>query len=359
MRRIALVGFGSIAENGHLPALQSFADVEVTAVADVAPERLSAAHSLLPEAALFDSPEELIARADVEVVDICTPPSTHAELILASCRRGIPTIVCEKPLVLSVLEYQRIVRARDESGARLISVNNWLHSDLFRLVDRALQEGCIGCVRSVRLRTERPSAARGHAGWVPKWRTDLAYSGGGIMLDHGWHQLYLLLGWIRQPLESVSARTRTADPRNHPVEDEAVVTLTFSSARGRIELFWTAPGRSNDGLIEGADGNIIIFDDRIVVHNSAVVRELSFKGKLTQSSYHPDWFREVFRYNVLDTDRREADRNFAEAGVLVSVMSAAYRSARDGGEEIRPELSGVPGAEAENVGGRGTSITSK
>lgn len=339
LRRIGLVGFGSIAENGHLPAWQAFPEVEVAAVADLSPARLDRARSLAPGAALYDSPMELIARADVDVIDICTPPSTHAELIRAACGRGLADIVCEKPLVLSEEEYVEIARARERSGSRVISVNNWVHSDLNRLVSLVLGQGAIGAVRSVELRIGRPDCALGNAGWMPRWRTDLAYSGGGIILDHGWHQFYLLLGWLQQPLETVSAVTRTTDSRHYPVEDEALIEMLFPSASGRIELSWTAAGRTNEGLIQGSRGSITAHDDGVVVRTGLSEQKLPFRSRLSQSSYHPEWFQAVFRYNVLTESRAEADRNFAEAGVLVSAVRAAYRSARERGVPLRPSLS--------------------
>ena len=46
----------------------------------------------------------------------------------------------------------------------------------------------------------------------------------------------------------------------------------------------------------------------------------------------------MFEYNILGTDRTEADRNFAEAGHLVSVIQAAYRSAAQGGTLVTPSV---------------------
>jgi predicted dehydrogenase len=338
-RRIGLVGFGSIAENGHLPAWQSFPEVEVAAVADLSPARLDRARELLPGAALYDAPVELIARADVDGVDICTPPNTHAGLILAACRRGLTDVVCEKPLVLSEDEYVEVARARRDSGSRVISVNNWVHSDLNRLVGAAIRDGAIGEVRSVELRIGRPDCALGNAGWMPRWRTDLAFSGGGIILDHGWHQFYLLLGWLQEPLETVSAVTRTVDSRHYPVEDEALIEMLFSSASGRIELSWAAGSRTNEGFIQGSRGSITAHDDAVVVDNGRSQHRLPFRSRLSQSSYHPEWFQAVFLYNVLNESPAEADRNFAEAGVLVSAVRAAYRSAQASGAPYRPTLS--------------------
>ena len=336
MRRIGLIGFGKIAEHGHLPAWQSFPDVQIAAIADVSPKRLNRARSLVDGAAVYDDPMQLIAHAQVDVVDICTPPNTHVELILATCARGVADIVCEKPLVLSEDDYARIARAKQRTGSRVVSVNNWLHSDLNRLVSSAIERGAVGAVRWAELHTGRPDCALGDVGWMPRWRTDPAFAGGGIILDHGWHQLYLLLGWIRAPIESVSAITRTVDERHRPVEDEAQIDMLFPAAQARIELSWTSNDRTNGGLIRGSDGSITIYDDRVVVENRAGLHDLPFCGKLTQSSYHPDWFEKVFRYNVLDICRDEAERNFAEAGVIVSAIRAAYCSARESGAPCRP-----------------------
>ncbi|HLJ68456.1 MAG TPA: Gfo/Idh/MocA family oxidoreductase [Chloroflexota bacterium] len=338
MHRIGLAGFGSIAEHGHLPALQSFPEIEVVAVADISPERLARAGQLLFAAQLYSSPEEMIAHAGIDGIDICTPPAAHAELMVAACRRGLPTIVCEKPFVLGSDEYRRVAAAREAAGSRIVSVNNWIHSDLYKHVCAIIDGGTIGRVQRIVLRTERPQAARGNQAWLPGWRTDLVHAGGGIILDHGWHQLYLVMGWLGGAPHEVKATTRTADARHLPVEDEATVELDFPSAEARIELAWTGRGRANSGEVVGTTGRIAIYDGRIVVHNGESDREMPFSGRLTESSYHPDWFRELIRMNVLDVDRSEADRNFAEAGTLVATVEAIYRSAEAQGEPRRPEL---------------------
>lgn len=345
MHRIGLLGFGAIAENAHLPALQSFEDIEVAAVADLSTERLQRARELLPGCDVFPTPLELIERADITGVDICTPPSTHADLVEAACARGLETIICEKPFVLSEDEFERVARARDKSGSRVISVNNWMHSHLGRRVREVLNAGSIGEIQRVELRTGRPDAARGNAGWQPGWRTTLAHAGGGIILDHGWHQLYLLMDWMNAWPRSVSCVARTVDPRHAPVEDEATIRLQFPHGEGCIELSWTSAERSNSGSIAGTQGSIEIHDDRIVVQNAEGTRELAFGERLTQSSYHPDWFTIMLECSILGSSRAEADRNFAEAGVLVSTIGAAYRSAQHDGASrtVRFVVDGVPG----------------
>src|SRR5947209_535280 len=156
MRRIGLIGFGSIAENGHLPAWQSFDGVEVVAVADLSADRLDRARCLLPDAELYETPLALIERAGVDGVDICTPPSTHVDLIEAACKQGMADIVCEKPLVVSEEEFVRVAHARARSGSRVVSVNNWMHSDLNRHILTALRAGAIGTVEQAQISIGRP-----------------------------------------------------------------------------------------------------------------------------------------------------------------------------------------------------------
>lgn len=331
--RVGLIGFGAIAEKSHLPAWQSFAHVNIVAIADASEARLAAAAVALPNTALFRDAEDLMANADVNIVDICTPPDSHMATIVAACDRGIPNIICEKPLVRTEGEYAAVTGARARSGSRVVSINNWAYSQMNRAVLHALRTGMIGRPVRIDLCIGRPDIALGSDGWNPRWRSDPLHAGGGILMDHGWHQFYLMMGWIDQPLKTVSARMRTVDKRHHGVEDEAEVELQFAHGVARLELTWTAERRTNGGIIQGEHGSITIFDDHITVHTTAQQHDIYFDTLVSQSSYGTDWFREVFSDTILSCDRREADRNFREAGLVVGALRAAYRSA---------ELDGVP-----------------
>lgn len=329
MRHVGLVGFGRIAEHGHVPAWKAIG-CEVVAVADLSPARRARARELLPGVQVFEQPSDLLEHTAADVLDVCTPPSTHADLIVRGCCRGMD-VVSEKPLVLSEDEYLRVARARHENGRRVVSINNWLHSEVFRYVSGLLTEGAVGEISRIELRTGRPDNALGSDGWMPRWRVHAEYSGGGVLLDHGWHQLYMLLGWIQAPVQAVRATTATVDPHHAPVEDEACIDLTFPQASGRIELSWVAPERSNGGYISGSTGEIVIRDDGLDIRNGAGRREVHFHERLTQASYHPDWFALAFQSGILSRRPSEADRNLAEAGTLVGIIRAAYQAAVNGG----------------------------
>jgi predicted dehydrogenase len=218
-----------------------------------------------------------------------------------------------------------------------------------------LSAGAIGAVREVTLRVGRPDIALGNEGWNPRWRTDIRHAGGGIILDHGWHQLYLLLGWVGEPVQSVSATTRTVDSRHHPVEDEAIIDMRFPAARGHMELSWTAGGRENDGLIRGTRGAIKTFDDRVEIEGEWGRKGIPFGDPVSRSSYHPEWFAAVFRNSVLVKSRSEADRNFAEAGAVIGTIRAAYRSASTDGVPFPPVFPAIPGDDHGDGDGGGSA----
>ena len=328
MYRVGLVGYGRIAESAHLPAWQALPGVEVVAIVDPCEERRGAASDAAPTARTYESCAEMLAETTLDCLDICTPPHDHTPSILAGCDAGVGQIVCEKPLAASIVDYNTIADAQAGSGSQVYTINSWVQSDLHRLVTAAVADGAIGDVRHVTLRTLRPDCALGVSSWQPRWRTDPSYAGGGIVLDHGWHQLYLMARWIGADPTSVRARLRTVQSVHAPVEDEAELDLSFPNATGRIELSWASANRTNDGEIVGTRGTIKIEDNQLSINSDRGARVVRYGERLSDSSYHPEWFQALFANVRADVHRHEGVRNLREAYMLVSTLFAAYQPAR-------------------------------
>src|SRR5438309_8832023 len=115
--RIALLGFGKVAESTHVPGFHKAKtrhEFEVVAVAEPSPERRGRAGELLPRARVYASAEELFAtERRIEVADVAAPPFLHAPLVVASLRADAH-VLCEKPLSLDPAE----VRSLGEEAAR-------------------------------------------------------------------------------------------------------------------------------------------------------------------------------------------------------------------------------------------------
>ena len=114
--RMGLIGtgrFGQFCLEQYLTVPQ----VEVVAVADAVPSRaaeVAEAHGLIAM-----PPEELLAQADVDLIYLGTPPSTHAGLSVRALEAG-RHVICEKPLALDVASGRRAVEAADRAGRFLV-----------------------------------------------------------------------------------------------------------------------------------------------------------------------------------------------------------------------------------------------
>src|SRR5262245_64738781 len=146
MRRGAIIGLGNVALHGHLPGWRRRRDVEIVAVTDVRPEQHAVVSALAPGARWYATPDDLLAEAAVDFVDICTPPSSHPSLIRQALERG-RHVLCEKPLVSAPGDLALLARLAAETGRVLHTVHNWHHAPIVRRTAELIREGRIGRVK--------------------------------------------------------------------------------------------------------------------------------------------------------------------------------------------------------------------
>jgi predicted dehydrogenase len=330
--RGAILGFGNVAEQGHLEAWRAREDVELIAVAEPDASRRAHAAALLPGIACYEDPGELLRRERVDFVDIAAPPALHASLIGAAAAAGAH-VLCEKPLVVSLEELTRVRDAVARAGVTLFTVHNWTYSEPFRRVRALLDAGAVGPLASVAIEVLRDGcAAAAGAGW----RTRGALAGGGILVDHGWHTFYLVLGLARERPRSIRARLERRRYVAADVEDTADCTIAFPTVTARIELTWAGRERRTHWQLRGGAGEIEVEDDRISVRRGGRTETFACAESLSEGSHHPEWFGAV-----IDAFRREIDEpgargaNLAEAEQCLRLLAGAYASAADAGR-VRP-----------------------
>src|SRR5438046_9312205 len=88
MLRGAIIGFGNIAIQGHVPAWRRRHDVEIVAGTDARPAQRAALATHMPGARWYDSSDALLADAGLDLVDIAAPPSRHAPLTRGALALG-------------------------------------------------------------------------------------------------------------------------------------------------------------------------------------------------------------------------------------------------------------------------------
>ncbi len=189
MLRVGLLGFGYASQTFHAPLILSTAGLRLVAVSSSDAARVQAA--LGDGVRTFATADELISRAEVDLVVIPTPNDTHHPLARAALLAGRHVVV-DKPFTLDTPQAQDLV-ALARSQQRLLSVfHNRRWDGDFMTARQLLADGTLGQVRHAAFHFDRfrPEVR-------DRWR-EADTPGGGIWMDLGPHlidQCLQLFGW--------------------------------------------------------------------------------------------------------------------------------------------------------------------
>jgi predicted dehydrogenase len=152
---------------------------------------------------------KLIARKDIDLIDICTPNNTHAEIAIAAAQAG-KMILCEKPLAMTGPEGLRMVEAVEKAKVPNMVWYNYRRVPAVTLAKQLIDEGRLGRIFHYRAKflqdwTINPELPQGGAAL---WRLDVAAAGSGVTGDLLAHCIDTAL-WLNGNLDSVSAMTET------------------------------------------------------------------------------------------------------------------------------------------------------
>jgi len=322
--RGALVGFGNVAIRAHLPVWRDSPDFRIEAVVEPHPDRARLVADYLPEIPVYPDLATLQGKSSIDFVDICTPPGMHADTILEASRAGLH-VFCEKPLVTAWGDFERVCLASRTSGMVVFSVNNWKYAPLWHRALTLVHEGHLGEIRSVSLEVRRPASSGGGA---TDWRSRPEIAGGGILLDHGWHNLYLIAALIGHHPESISVKMGLGTRGANEVEDEVDLEICYPGAEAKLSLTWRAEARKNLGKIQGERGALTINDDHLLLKpHGAASSCFDFVEALSAGSHHLEWMRPVRDAFLCEiTDRTVRGTNLKEAGFCARIVDLAYRA---------------------------------
>lgn len=251
----ALVGCGRIAKrHSELLGLNQIQNARLVAVCDLVHEKAEkiATQFSVPH---FTDMHEMMRAVNIDVVVVLTESGKHAEHVVALSSYG-KHIVVEKPMALTLDDADAMIRACDESGAKLFIVKqNRFNVPVLKL-RQALTVGRFGklVLGTVRVRWCRQQAYYDQDPWRGTWALD-----GGVLTNQASHHVDLL-EWMMGEVDSVFAMSSTA-LANIEAEDTAVVTLRFrNGALGVIEATTAARPTDLEGSISilGEGGTVEI-----------------------------------------------------------------------------------------------------
>lgn len=237
---VAIIGCGGIANGKHLPSLQKIEAAELVAFCDIELEKAQVAADEYgtSEAKVYENYQELLKDASIDVVHVCTPNISHAEISIAAMNAG-KHVMCEKPMAKTSEEGKQMVAVAEETGKKLtIGYNNRFRQDS-QYLRKVCQRGDLGEVYFAKAHAIRRRA-------VPTWGVflDEEKQGGGPLIDIGTHALDLTL-WMMDNYKPKSVMGSTFhklgehkdaanawgpwDPEKFTVEDSAFGFITMEN----------------------------------------------------------------------------------------------------------------------------------
>ena len=249
---VAVVGCGSTAHRRHLPVWAKLAGCRLEAVVSRDAERREAAarefgasHAVPDWRALADMPE-------VQIVDICTPHPTHAEIACALAAAG-KHILCEKPLAVRPDEALRMVEAARSAGVVLLPFHNMRLLGAARTAVELLRSDAIGRPRLIRgvMAHAGPDARDPRRRWFLQ-----ATAGGGAVLDLGPHLFDLTAALLDVAPVRLRAVVRR-DPADEVERDAAVDVQFADGAAGHFLISWSMAGGRETQLVVHGDRGVL------------------------------------------------------------------------------------------------------
>ena len=232
--KVGLIGGGGIA-NAHIRGYQAHADkISITAVADAVQETAQRRGEELG-AAVYTDFQQMIKEADIDAVDICLPHHLHKDAIVAAANAG-KHILCEKPLCLSAEEAKEVQAAVKENGVTLMSAHNQLFMPAVAKAKEILEAGTLGTVYEVRT---TDSFFNNFDPENMGWRASAKTSGGGELIDTGYHPTYLMLHLAGGSPVEATALLSTHRLKFMEGEDSAQVLIRFDNGVvGHLVTSW-------------------------------------------------------------------------------------------------------------------------
>ncbi len=321
--RGALLGLGGIARNGHLAGL-------ARDPALAARLRFTAAYDPFATADTVDGIRvvrtlgELEALGPFDVVDVCAPSAFHGELVRWGLAHGAH-VLCEKPVATTRAEADALAALARGAGRVLFPCHQYRHNPAWRWIRKRLEGGAIGRWHLAEFQVWRLEADRGAGAAGVPWR-GRRDGGGGVLLDHGTHLLYLVLDVAGVPLH-VHGWLGRVRHRDYDVEDTTQLLLEYPDRAVTFFLTWAAARRETRIRFVGERGMIEWSGGWVTLAADGREEQVDFSAQLDKASY-AGWYTRLladFLDAVAAGDREPALADLVRVADLLERAAEAGR----------------------------------
>ncbi len=350
----AVVGLG-VGRN-HVTAAADAKGGKLVAVCDLRQDRLDRMVNILKERGtypedlkLYSDFDEMLKDPEIDVVSVCTPSGTHAELAIRALNAGKHVLI-EKPMDIEVERILEIEKARVRTGLKVGGIFQNRRNAVMEPVKKAVENGDLGEIftgffRVNWHRTDEYFLESG--GWRGTWAMD----GGGSLMNQGVHTVDIMQ-WLLGDVASIRSETRII---NHNIETEdftnSVVKFKSGAIVNLVSTTCARPGFGTDIQLTGTKGSIHVDAETLIrwcicrdgatrAEIDAEEREMLAKYGAVKSTGSADPTAITLRghayqvQDMIDAVRFDRDPMVGpmEATKAVRIINAVYESARTGKE---------------------------
>lgn len=251
--KVGIIGAGAIARRGHLPTYGTMSQIEVVGIADLDAPLAKKVSEEFGIARYCTNTSELLEDDSIEIVDICTPPQTHLEVIRIAATKG-KHILVEKPLAISLEDALQIAESVRHSKVKACLLHNWRYFSSVMAARERISKGYLGKIISIH--------GVGLTGFPSGWTlASWPYHRGGALYDFAPHVVDMIL-WIKSfsLVKRVYASGGDFSKGNMDFVNYAIINIEFEDGSvATCDISWVSGIQLKFTLdICGTGGNMFI-----------------------------------------------------------------------------------------------------
>jgi predicted dehydrogenase len=341
---VGLIGCGDITHR-HVEGWNAISDrAEIVAVADISEENAKRrVEQIGHPVKIYSDYRDLLAQGGIDAVDICLPHYLHRDAIVAAAESG-KHIMCEKPLCLTLEEAEDIREAVESSGVRMMAAHNQLFYPSMLQAKQMIafhELGEVYAIHSIgtygsrrnRLGMDKSTWGKPSNRWAHTWRADLQKSGGGHLIDGGYHATYRLVYLAgERPTEVVAMLSGKSPRRDHSAE----VLVRFESGMiGRVFSTSAMRGPGRNSVLFNVFGELGQLWSEVDKSGTKFYHQ-PMDSETPATREYPDWRvsktipAEIVHFVDAIEGGFEPLHSVKEATDVLRIVLAAYRSEEEG-----------------------------
>ncbi|MHA1833141.1 MAG: Gfo/Idh/MocA family protein [Candidatus Baldrarchaeia archaeon] len=230
MLKVGVVGAGWVATNRHIPSFIRDNRVRVLGLACPSLETVKKVSQKFGIKKFYTSIDELL-KQELDIVDICTPPFTHHEMVIKAAEAGC-NILVEKPFAMNSKEAEEMIAAAKRYDVKLSVCHNFLYSISMKRIKMLHESGRLGQLTGA-IAFQMSNLKRR----LPTWYPSLP---GGLFFDESPHMVYSIIEFLGD-VSVKWARTVSASGKQPLNCVEAALVSKSNGASSYLRFTFNAP----------------------------------------------------------------------------------------------------------------------